>query len=178
VQTTVEAGLLVRADASLLRQVLENLIANAWKFTSKKSCAEISVGKQPGAGQQAAVYFVRDNGAGFDMAHADKLFGTFERLHSPEEFAGNGIGLATVKRIITRHNGKIWADSVVGQGSTFYFTLGSDQGHTAPGGGSDDKDADMHRPSCRISAIRSETPQTWPATGSSAYDCRDDAERD
>lgn len=140
VQTTVEPGLLVRADTSLLRQVLENLIANAWKFTSKKSCAKISVGKQPGVDQQA-VYFVRDNGAGFDMAYADKLFDTFQRLHSPEEFAGNGIGLATVKRIITRHSGRIWADSVVGEGSTFYFTLGSDQGNAAPSGAPHDKNS-------------------------------------
>ena len=126
VHATVEPGLLVRADAALLRQVLENLIANAWKFTSKKMRAEITVGKETGSDQQS-VYFVRDNGAGFDMAYEDKLFGTFQRLHSPEEFAGSGIGLATVKRIINRHGGRIWATSVLGEGSTFYFTLGSDQ---------------------------------------------------
>ena len=129
-QATVEPGLLVRADSSLLRQVLQNLIGNAWKFSSKKSHAEISFGQQLDADQQT-VYFVRDNGAGFDMAYADKLFGTFERLHSPEEFAGSGIGLATVKRIIVRHGGRIWARSSLGEGSTFYFTLGSDQGSDA-----------------------------------------------
>ena len=126
VRTLVEPDLLVRADTALLRQVLDNLIANAWKFTSKNSNAEITIGRQLGA-DQLPVYFVRDNGVGFDMAYADKLFGTFQRLHSPEEFSGSGIGLATVKRIITRHSGRIWADSAVGEGSTFYFTLGSEQ---------------------------------------------------
>ncbi|HYW55959.1 MAG TPA: PAS domain S-box protein [Polaromonas sp.] len=132
VRVTVEPGLVVRADVSLLRQVLENLIANAWKFTSKKPEAEISVGKLTGPDQQT-VYFVKDNGAGFDMAYSDKLFGTFQRLHSPEEFAGSGIGLATVNRIVTRHGGKIWAQSVVGEGTTFYFTLGNDPGERAGG---------------------------------------------
>jgi PAS domain S-box-containing protein len=141
---TVQPGLLARADASLLRQVLENLIANAWKFTSKKPCAEISVGQQLGADLQR-VYFVKDNGAGFDMAYAGKLFGSFERLHSTEEFAGSGIGLATVKRIITRHGGKIWAASSVDEGSTFYFTLGSDHASAMPGEGYPDEDPGMER---------------------------------
>ncbi|MGQ2979559.1 MAG: PAS domain S-box protein [Polaromonas sp.] len=126
VRVQVEPGLLVRADTTLLRQVLENLISNAWKFTSKTTDAEISVGRDTGPDKQP-VYFVRDNGAGFDMAYVDKLFGTFQRLHSPDEFAGSGIGLATVKRIVTRHGGRIWAQSALGQGSTFYFTLGSEQ---------------------------------------------------
>ncbi|RZJ24126.1 MAG: PAS domain S-box protein, partial [Haliea sp.] len=126
VRMRVEPGLLVRADTALLHQVLENLISNAWKFTSKNPNAEITVGREAGSEQQP-VYFVRDNGAGFDMAYADKLFGTFQRLHSPEEFSGSGIGLATVKRIITRHGGRIWAHSVLGEGSTFYFTLGKEQ---------------------------------------------------
>ncbi len=126
VHVHVEPGLVVRADTALLRQVLENLISNAWKFTSKTPRAEISVGTETGTDQQP-VYFVRDNGAGFDMAYVDKLFGTFQRLHSPEEFSGSGIGLATVKRIITRHGGRIWAQSALGKGSTFYFTLGSEQ---------------------------------------------------
>jgi len=134
VQTTLEPGLLVWADASLLRLVLENLLANAWKFTSKKSCADISVGQEFGADGQL-VYFVRDNGAGFDMAYADKLFGAFQRLHSPQEFAGSGFGLATVQRIITRHGGKVWARSSVNQGSTFYFTLGRDPAQSTPGEG-------------------------------------------
>ncbi len=123
---TVEPGLVARADRALLAQVLENLIANAWKFSSKKPRTEISVGRQDGAGS-TTIYFVKDNGAGFDMAYVDKLFGTFQRLHAPEEFTGSGIGLATVKRIITRHGGKIWAQSTVGEGSTFYFSLGGNQ---------------------------------------------------
>ncbi|WP_096662999.1 PAS domain S-box protein [Polaromonas sp. AET17H-212] len=132
VRVTVEPGMLARADVALIRQVLENLIRNAWKFSAKKTRTEIVVGRETVA-DQPPVYFVRDQGAGFDMAYADKLFGTFQRLHSPEEFAGSGIGLATVKRIIIRHGGRIWASSVLGEGSTFYFTLGSDQGHALPG---------------------------------------------
>ena len=132
VQVTVEPGILARADVSLIRQVLENLISNAWKFSAKKTRTEIMIGRETVA-DQPPVYFVRDKGAGFDMAYADKLFGTFQRLHSPEEFAGSGIGLATVKRIIIRHGGRIWASSVLGEGSTFYFTLGSDQGNALPG---------------------------------------------
>ncbi|MDP1568044.1 MAG: PAS domain S-box protein, partial [Polaromonas sp.] len=131
VRTRVEPGMTVRADVALLRQVLENLISNAWKFTSKNSDAEITVGRETGPDQQP-VYFVRDNGAGFDMAYADKLFGTFQRLHSPDEFSGSGIGLATVKRIVLRHGVRIWAQSAVGQGSTFYFTLLSDEGSAVP----------------------------------------------
>ncbi|MEO8021295.1 PAS domain S-box protein [Polaromonas sp.] len=131
VKATIEPDMTVRADRTLLRQVLENLIANAWKFSSKKPLTEISVGRESGADQEV-VYFVRDNGAGFDMAYADKLFGTFQRLHSPEEFAGSGIGLATVKRIIIRHGGRIWATSAVGEGSTFYFTIGSEEKIAAP----------------------------------------------
>ncbi|MDP2035475.1 MAG: PAS domain S-box protein [Polaromonas sp.] len=126
VRTRVEPGMTVRADTALLRQVLENLISNAWKFTSKTPDAEITVGRETGPDQQP-VYFVRDNGAGFDMAYVDKLFGTFQRLHSPDEFSGSGIGLATVKRIVTRHGGRIWAQSAVGEGSTFYFTLVGDE---------------------------------------------------
>ena len=125
IQISVEPAILVRADKLLLRQVLENLIANGWKFSSKKSSTQISVGRLLADGDEPS-YFVRDNGAGFDMAYMDKLFGTFQRLHSPGEFAGTGIGLATVKRIVMRHGGRIWAKSVVGEGSTFYFTLGSD----------------------------------------------------
>ncbi|WP_431095379.1 PAS domain S-box protein [Polaromonas aquatica] len=140
VRITVEPNLWGRADVALLRQVLENLIANAWKFTSKKPHTEILVGKEAGPDGQT-VYFVRDNGAGFDMAYANKLFGTFERLHSPDEFAGSGIGLATVKRIITRHGGKIWANSAVGEGSTFYFTLGGEQAGAMPPGESSFEDS-------------------------------------
>jgi PAS domain S-box-containing protein len=102
------------------------LVANAWKFSAKKDCVEIAVGRLRARDGQP-VFFVKDKGAGFDMAYVDKLFGNFERLHSPEEFAGSGIGLATAKRIVDRHGGKIWAESVVGEGSTFYFSLGGDQ---------------------------------------------------
>jgi PAS domain S-box-containing protein len=130
VQTAVEPGLVVLADRAMLRQVLSNLLANAWKFSSKKSCTVISVGQETGA-DQLPLYYVRDNGAGFDMAHANQLFGTFQRLHSPEEFAGSGIGLATVKRIIDRHQGKVWAISSLGEGSTFYFTLSNDPANSA-----------------------------------------------
>lgn len=124
VQATVDAGMWVQADQALLRQVLDNLIANAWKFTSKNPQAEISVGHEVGVDGKP-VYFVKDNGVGFDMVYVDKLFGAFQRLHSQEEFSGSGIGLATVHRIIARHGGKVWAWSVLGQGSTFYFTLGN-----------------------------------------------------
>ncbi|MDP3356232.1 MAG: PAS domain S-box protein [Polaromonas sp.] len=139
---TIEPGMFVRGDPSLLRQVLENLIANAWKFSSKKEQAEIVVGRRADPDQQP-VYFVKDNGAGFDMAYADKLFGTFQRLHSPDEFAGSGIGLATVKRIITRHGGRIWADSRLGEGSTFHFTLGSDEGSSMGRDAASEDDSSM-----------------------------------
>jgi light-regulated signal transduction histidine kinase (bacteriophytochrome) len=109
-----------------MRSVLENLLGNAWKFTGNCSAARIELDflLQPD-GQQ--VYYVRDNGAGFDMAYADKLFGAFQRLHSPAEFPGTGIGLASVQRIIHRHGGRIWAEGAVGQGATLYFTVESDQ---------------------------------------------------
>ncbi|SDN13496.1 PAS domain S-box protein [Polaromonas sp. JS666] len=122
----IEPGMAARGDQAMLGQVLEQLIANAWKFSAKKERVEIEIGRQRGKDAQP-VFFVKDKGAGFDMAYVDKLFGNFERLHSPEEFAGSGIGLATAKRIIDRHGGKIWAQSVVGEGSTFYFSLGGDQ---------------------------------------------------
>ena len=120
---TIEAGLRVRGDPQLLRQVLDNLLSNAWKFCTGTPRTEITFGCE--TIEHDAVYFVRDNGAGFDMAYADKLFGTFERLHSPSEFAGTGIGLTTVQRIILRHGGRVWGQAAPGQGATFYFTLGS-----------------------------------------------------
>ena len=101
--------------------VLENLLHNAWKFTSKTPDACIEIGEQ--WNQDEHIYFVRDNGAGFDPAYISKLFAPFERLHSSQEFTGSGIGLATVKRIIDRHGGRIWAESEPGKGATFYFTL-------------------------------------------------------
>ncbi len=124
VSATIEPGMRAQADSSLLKEVLDNLIANAWKFSSKRAQTEISVGSEIGSDGQVT-YFVSDNGAGFDMAYVHRLFGNFERLHSLQEFPGSGIGLATVKRIITRHGGQIWARSEVGKGSTFYFTLGN-----------------------------------------------------
>ncbi|WP_017327224.1 ATP-binding protein [Synechococcus sp. PCC 7336] len=111
----------VRGDDRLLRVMLENLLGNAWKFTSKTPQAQIEFGTLPEA--EGLVYFVRDNGAGFDMAYADKLFGPFQRLHRMAEFSGTGIGLATVKRIINRHRGRVWAEAEVDRGATFFFTL-------------------------------------------------------
>ena len=122
VRTQVEAGLLVPADKALLGVVMENLLGNAWKFSARQSEALISVGQQPDAAGQP-VFFVRDNGVGFDMAYVEKLFVPFERLHEQSEFPGSGIGLATVSRIIGHHGGRLWADATPGRGATFYFTL-------------------------------------------------------
>ncbi|HEX6710126.1 MAG TPA: CHASE domain-containing protein [Rubrobacter sp.] len=113
-------------DMSLLKVALENLIGNAWKFTAREPDARIEFGAEgkPGPGFLAPVYYVRDNGAGFDQAYSDKLFGAFQRLHGQDEFEGTGIGLATVARIVHRHGGRVWAEGRVGEGATFYFTLG------------------------------------------------------
>ena len=123
------AGRGIRAwgDLSLLKVALENLLGNAWKFTAREPEARIEFGADwnPGPGYRAPVYYVRDNGAGFDQAYADKLFGAFQRLHGQDEFEGTGIGLATVARIIHRHGGRVWAEGGVGEGATFYFTLGA-----------------------------------------------------
>jgi PAS domain S-box-containing protein len=116
-------NLVVQGDPGLLRAVLENLIANAWKFSAPNPQACIEVGcMQDENGNQA--YYVRDNGVGFDMTYADKLFGPFQRLHLPEEFPGTGIGLATVQRVILRHGGRVWAEAEPGKGAVFFFTLG------------------------------------------------------
>lgn len=117
----IKDGLKARGDPQLIRIALSNLIGNAWKFTATKPNAMIEFNeiKQNGV----ATYFVRDNGVGFDMAYVDKLFGAFQRLHDKREFPGTGIGLATVKRVINKHGGHIWAESAVNQGATFYFTL-------------------------------------------------------
>ena len=126
VELVVQEGLMAEGDASLLAVVLENLLGNAWKFTSKRSEARIELGVTSKDGQPA--YFVRDNGAGFDMGHAAKLFGAFQRLHANTDFPGSGIGLATVHRIVRKHGGQIWAESEVNQGATFFFTLGPPAG--------------------------------------------------
>jgi PAS domain S-box-containing protein len=122
-QLRIEPGLRAHGDARLLKQVLDNLLGNAWKFSAGQNPSEIAFGQQLGS-KGETVYFVRDNGAGFDMQYADKLFGPFQRLHGISEFAGTGIGLATVQRIVMRHGGIIWGKSAVGQGASFYFTLG------------------------------------------------------
>ena len=117
----IAEGLVARGDARLLRVVLENLLNNAWKFTGKLTHAKITFDSTQQ--DDRPVYCVHDNGAGFDMAYADKLFGAFQRLHPASEFEGTGIGLATVQRIIHRHGGRVWAEGAVGQGARFYFTL-------------------------------------------------------
>jgi light-regulated signal transduction histidine kinase (bacteriophytochrome) len=110
-------------DPILLKQVFANLIGNAFKYSSGRATAEIEIGSLPAP--EGTVYFVKDNGAGFDPAYAHKLFGVFQRLHSDKEFAGSGIGLATAKRIVGRHGGRIWAESEEGRGARFCFTLGA-----------------------------------------------------
>lgn len=121
VEAVIGDGLVAYADPRLLEIVLSNLLGNAWKFTAKRDRARIEVGVLPGG--PPPVYFVRDNGAGFDPAQTGKLFGAFQRLHTAAEFEGTGIGLATVQRIIRRHGGLIWAEAELDRGATFYFTL-------------------------------------------------------
>jgi PAS domain S-box-containing protein len=121
VAVVIQDNLIVEGDENLLQIVLENLLGNAWKFTAKLAQAAIEVGSFEKDAQR--IYFVRDNGAGFNMEYAHKLFGAFQRLHTASEFEGTGVGLAIVQRIINRHGGRIWAQSVVGQGTTFHFVL-------------------------------------------------------
>ena len=122
VDIVIEPELHAFADRVLLRSVFENLLGNAWKFSSQRPRARIEVGVS-GESDGAPIFFVRDNGAGFDMRHAERLFGVFQRLHRQDQFAGTGVGLATVERIIARHGGRIWAESTPDQGATFFFTL-------------------------------------------------------
>lgn len=117
-----DAEVVASADPKLIRAVLDNLLGNAWKFTSRVKQATIAFGRCEIEGE--TVYFITDNGAGFDMQYANKLFGAFQRLHKTAEFEGSGIGLATVQRVIQRHGGRVWAQGEVGVGATFYFTLG------------------------------------------------------
>jgi PAS domain S-box-containing protein len=121
VTCTIGQEIVANGDPRLLHIVLDNLLGNAWKFTAKKDGAKIDFGAEEQNGR--TVYFVRDNGAGFDIKYADKLFGTFQRLHSTTEFPGTGVGLAIVKRIVHRHSGKVWAEAALDRGATFFFTL-------------------------------------------------------
>src|SRR5262249_33496525 len=122
VEFVIDDGLHEEGDTALLGAVMDNLLGNAWKFTRKSRSARIEFGSADEGGQ--TVYFVNDNGAGFDMAYASKLFHVFQRLHSQDDFEGTGIGLATVQRIVNRHGGRIWAEGRVGEGACFRFTLG------------------------------------------------------
>jgi light-regulated signal transduction histidine kinase (bacteriophytochrome) len=117
----VEPDMVIDADGRLVRILFDNLIGNAFKFTANLQAAKIEIGSIEH--KKDTIYFVRDNGVGFDMQYAERLFAPFQRLHRETEFGGTGIGLATVRRIVERHGGRIWAESAVSQGATFYFTL-------------------------------------------------------
>ncbi|MSU63745.1 MAG: PAS domain-containing sensor histidine kinase [Pedosphaera sp.] len=123
VELTIGPKLHVNVDPGLMGVVIENLLSNAWKYTGRVAHPKVRFGRQTKDGEE--VYFVEDNGAGFDMQYSDKLFGAFQRLHDSAEFDGSGIGLATVQRIIQRHGGRVWAEGSIGKGAIFYFTLNS-----------------------------------------------------
>jgi signal transduction histidine kinase len=128
VTVIIADGLIASADGRLIRAVLDNLLGNAWKFTARTADARIELVGDVVDGE--SVFVVRDNGAGFDMAYAGKLFAPFQRLHADSDFAGTGIGLATVRRIVDRHGGRVWAEGEVGRGAAVCFTLPA----PAPGG--------------------------------------------
>jgi light-regulated signal transduction histidine kinase (bacteriophytochrome) len=123
IEIAIADGLETEVDARLMRIVLENLFGNAWKFTRRTAAPRIEFGVE--SGEAGPIYHVRDNGAGFDMRYAEKLFRPFQRLHGEAEFPGTGIGLATIHRVIERHGGRIWTEAAIDQGATFFFTLGA-----------------------------------------------------
>jgi light-regulated signal transduction histidine kinase (bacteriophytochrome) len=129
----IEPHLEARADQRLARVVLDNLLGNAWKFTARTHAPRIEVGAETREGER--VFFVKDNGAGFDMQYAESLFAPFRRLHRQSDFPGTGIGLATVQRVVQRHGGRIWAESREGQGAVFFFTLPDREQPRGPGAG-------------------------------------------
>jgi light-regulated signal transduction histidine kinase (bacteriophytochrome) len=122
VEVRITGDLATEGDPGLLRVLIQNLLDNAWKFTRNEQQASIEIGRQMRDGE--VVFHVRDNGVGFDMAYAGKLFGVFQRLHAQKDFEGSGVGLATAQRIVRRHGGRIWGEAEVGKGAGFYFTLG------------------------------------------------------
>jgi PAS domain S-box-containing protein len=132
VSVDIQDGMQCVGDAMMVRLVLANLLENAWKFTSRRAEPWVTVGRKDMPEREGPVFFVSDNGAGFDMAYADKLFVAFRRLHSTREFPGTGVGLAIAQRIVARHGGEIWAESQLAVGATFYFTLGRHMGTTSP----------------------------------------------
>ncbi len=147
VSVAIADGLVARGDEQLLRVALENLLENAWKFTLRRSNGWIELRRTTIDGE--TVYVVRDNGAGFDMEYADKLFIPFERLHGRNEFEGTGIGLATVQRIVRRHGGRIWGEGEPERGASFFFTLG-DTTKSAVGGTNDDRIAKPAGPEAHL----------------------------
>ena len=131
VDINIADGIVVEADPRMMKIVLENLIGNAWKFTHRVDHPSIEFGMRSNSDP---VFFVRDNGAGFDMGHAEKLFQPFQRLHSEAEFPGTGIGLATIYRVIDRHGGRVWAEGEVGRGASFFFHAPRHRLPAPPGG--------------------------------------------
>jgi signal transduction histidine kinase len=127
----IEEGMRTSGDSGMLRIALENLLSNSWKFTAGRTPARIEFGRRESEGE--VICYVRDNGAGFDMAYAGKLFGAFQRLHDAKDFPGTGIGLAIVQRVMTKHGGRIWAEAESGKGATFYFTLSETARESQPG---------------------------------------------